>query len=247
MDPSQRLFKVGGPLDPSRNHISGWLTIPLTFTLLVACAHVTVHLGQTQVYRCDCPVTPVVITSILLKNCVYFTWGKHIYILSYPRFIVLCSVCSRLESLSHWIGNPVLQPKGGFYLMNSDRRSMRLVSRIGIAVVIALAMMLPLAASAHTDVSNGKLKNFQHVFIIMMENTSYTSLIGNPNAPWINMAAQTYGLATNYTGVSHPSQPNYIAATSGALNGVFNDNPTTINVPNIVDQLEANAKTWKAY
>jgi hypothetical protein len=53
--------------------------------------------------------------------------------------------------------------------MNSDRRSMRLVSRIGIAVVIALAMMLPLAASAHTDVSNGKLKNFQHVFIIMVE------------------------------------------------------------------------------
>jgi hypothetical protein len=35
------------------------------------------------------------------------------------------------------------------------------------------------------------LKNYQHVFLIMMENTSYTSLIGNPNAPFINFAAAT--------------------------------------------------------
>ena len=131
--------------------------------------------------------------------------------------------------------------------MNSDRRSIRLVTRIGISVVVALALMVPLAASAQTNVSNAKLKNFQHVFIIMMENTGYKSLIGNPNAPWINSAAATYGLATNYTGVSHPSQPNYIAATSGALNGVFNDNDITIDVPNIVDQIEGSGRTWKAY
>jgi phosphatidylinositol-3-phosphatase len=131
--------------------------------------------------------------------------------------------------------------------MNSDRRSMRLMSRIAIAVVLALGMMVPLAASAQTNVSNGKLKNFQHVFIIMMENTSYSSLIGNPNAPWINSAAKTYGLASNYFGVTHPSQPNYIAATSGSTNGVTTDNDTTINVPNIVDQIEGSGRTWKAY
>ncbi len=131
--------------------------------------------------------------------------------------------------------------------MNSGRRSILFVTRLGIAVVAALALMMPLAASAHTNVSNGKLKNFQHVFIIMMENTSYSSLIGNPNAPFINSAASKYGLATNYTGVSHPSQPNYIAATSGALNGVTDDNDITIDVPNIVDQIEGSGRTWKAY
>ena len=72
-------------------------------------------------------------------------------------------------------------------------------------------------------------------------------MIGNPNAPWINQTAQQYGLATNYFGVTHPSQPNYIAATSGSTNGVTDDNDITINVPNIVDQLEAHGKTWKAY
>src|SRR5258705_9306538 len=81
----------------------------------------------------------------------------------------------------------------------------------------------------------------------MMENTGSSHLIGNHNAPWNNAAAAQYGFARNYTGVAHPSQPNYIAATSGSTNGVVDDNDTTINVPNIVDQLEANRKAWKAY
>jgi phospholipase C len=138
--------------------------------------------------------------------------------------------------------------------MNSDRRSISLVKRIGLpgAIVLALVVMLvtPLAVSAQAGSGNGSrsdLKNFQHVFIIMMENTGYKSLIGNPNAPWINSAAATYGLATNYFGVSHPSQPNYIAATSGSTNGVTSDSDVTLNVTNIVDQLETNGKTWKAY
>jgi len=138
--------------------------------------------------------------------------------------------------------------------MNSDRRSISLVKRIGLpgAIVLALLVMLvaPLAVSAQAGSGDGNrsdLKNFQHVFIIMMENTGYDSLIGNRNAPWINSAAATYGLATNYFGISHPSQPNYIAATSGSTNGVPDDNDITISVPNIVDQLEANGKTWQAY
>jgi phospholipase C len=131
--------------------------------------------------------------------------------------------------------------------MNSGRRGILFVTRLGIAVVAALALMMPLTASAHTDVSNGNLKNFQHVFVIMMENTGYNALIGNPNAPFINAAAAKYGLATNYTGVTHPSQPNYIAATSGSTNGVPDDNDITIHVPNIVDQIEKSGRTWKAY
>ncbi len=136
--------------------------------------------------------------------------------------------------------------------MRSDRRSMHFLTRIGIAVVAALALVAlvgPRVNSAHADGGDNRsdLKNFQHVFIIMMENTGFDSLIGNSNAPFINSVAATDGLATNYTGVTHPSQPNYIAATSGALNGVFDDNDITIDVPNIVDQLESHGKTWKAY
>jgi phospholipase C len=134
--------------------------------------------------------------------------------------------------------------------MNSNRHHLRFVTRIGITIAAALALMVPLTASAQVttrDGNNSGIANFQHVFVIMMENTSYTSLIGNPNAPFINATANTYGLATNYFGVTHPSQPNYIAATSGSTDGVTKDNPVTVNAPNIVDQFEANGKTWQAY
>ena len=140
--------------------------------------------------------------------------------------------------------------------MSRRRHITRLTTRIGIPGAVALSLLGLLvallgthatAAQAADGGGRSDLKNFQHVFVIMMENTGYDALIGNPNAPFVNTAAAKYGLATNYFGVTHPSQPNYIAATSGSTNGVANDNDTTINVPNIVDQLQAHSKTWKAY
>lgn len=123
-------------------------------------------------------------------------------------------------------------------------------STLAAAMLMLLALLAPQVASAqaagnHTH--DERIRPFRHVFVIMMENTGFDTLIGNPNAPWINWAAQNYGLAANYFGVTHPSQPNYIATTSGSTNGVADDNDTTVNVPNIVDQLEARHRTWKAY
>jgi hypothetical protein len=123
------------------------------------------------------------------------------------------------------------------------------MKRFTVAGVCALAFLLgavPAGASG-PDTNRADLKNFQHVWVVMMENTGFDSLIGNPNAPFVNQAAQTDGLATNYFGATHPSQPNYIAITSGSTNGVADDNDTTIDVPNIVDQLEASGKTWRDY
>ncbi len=121
------------------------------------------------------------------------------------------------------------------------------VVRLGLAGALAISPLLTGGAPAGADQNQPAVMDFNHVFIIMMENTSYSSLIGNPNAPWINQAVAQDGFATNYFGVTHPSQPNYIAATSGSTNGVTDDSDVTINVPNIVDQLEAQGKTWKAY
>jgi phosphatidylinositol-3-phosphatase len=111
----------------------------------------------------------------------------------------------------------------------------------------AVAAALVLAGGTAASQPRNDVKNYQHVFVIMMENTGYQALVGNPNAPWINQAIAKYGVATNYYGVTHPSQPNYIAATSGATNGVNDDNDITVDVPNIVDQLESHGKTWKGY
>ncbi|HEY1351710.1 MAG TPA: alkaline phosphatase family protein [Ktedonobacteraceae bacterium] len=87
----------------------------------------------------------------------------------------------------------------------------------------------------------------RHIFVLVMENSSYSDLLGNPDAPWINRAAHTYGLATSYYAVAHPSQPNYLALTSGSTQGVNSDATLTLQVPNLVDQLEAHSHSWKAY
>ena len=115
--------------------------------------------------------------------------------------------------------------------------------------VLAAALLGVVVAvtSASASAPRNDLKNFQHVWVVMMENTSDHSLIGNANAPYTNQLAQTVGYATSYYGVAHPSQPNYVAITAGTTAGVANDNDVTVNLPNIVDQLESHGKTWRDY
>lgn len=119
--------------------------------------------------------------------------------------------------------------------------------RSAVIGLLAVGLLASQAASVSAQNSRATLKNFQHVFVIMMENTGFDGLIGNPNAPWVNAAAAKYGLATSAYGVTHPSQPNYMAITAGTTAGVPDDNDITVDVPNIVDQLESAGKTWTDY
>jgi hypothetical protein len=91
-----------------------------------------------------------------------------------------------------------------------------------------------------------------HVFVIMMENTSYNALLSpaNPNTRFIQRMAAANGLATRYFGVTHPSLPNYIAATSGQTWNSNSDDTAQaplFNHENLVDQFEAAHVNWKAY
>ncbi len=66
----------------------------------------------------------------------------------------------------------------------------------------------------------------EHVFYIMMENHSFSEIIGTSaaaNAPYLNQLASQYGVASSYYGVTHPSLPNYLAAISGDFQGIFDD------------------------
>ncbi len=57
---------------------------------------------------------------------------------------------------------------------------------------------------------------FDHVFIIMMENTDYTQVIGDTkDAPFINGLASRGALLANYQAVYHPSDENYLAIAGG--------------------------------
>ncbi len=91
-----------------------------------------------------------------------------------------------------------------------------------------------------------------HIFIIVDENKPSDTIVGNSQAPYINSLINTYAFASNYSGVTHPSLPNYLALTSGSTDGITTDcNPPgagcIVNVLNIADEIQASGRTWKAY
>src|SRR5262249_10469669 len=62
-----------------------------------------------------------------------------------------------------------------------------------------------------------------HVVLVMLENKDYTTIKGNPEAPYLNALAAQGAAFTNSHSLTHPSQPNYIAIISGSTQGVTND------------------------
>lgn len=123
------------------------------------------------------------------------------------------------------------------------------VALIGAGVFGALTAR-PARADKPTHATSG-VPAYNHIFYIMMENHSYDEVIGDTtNAPNINALANEYGLATNYWGVTHPSEPNYVAAVGGSFYGIADDAPYTthqINQPYLGSQLEQAGLTWKDY
>ena len=81
---------------------------------------------------------------------------------------------------------------------------------------------------------------YQHVVWIVMENKTYSQIIGSSNAPYINKLADQCGVATSFYAETHPSLPNYIAMTSGSTQGITDDNDPSshpLTAPSIFSQL----------
>ncbi len=83
-----------------------------------------------------------------------------------------------------------------------------------------------------------------------MENKPYGSVIGSANAPYENALAKGCGLATDYRAITHPSLPNYLAATGGSTFGVTDDaGPSShrISETSLFQQLNQADLSWRAY
>jgi len=127
-----------------------------------------------------------------------------------------------------------------------------------VAVVVAAASARPAAQAAPVSLGSpcGSLTQpptkYAHVIWIWMENHSYAKIVGPSGSkaatqsPYVNgTLIPGCGLATNYHTISHPSLPNYIAATSGSTNGITNDcAPTKCSVA--VASLFAQT-SWRSY
>jgi hypothetical protein len=89
---------------------------------------------------------------------------------------------------------------------------------------------------------NGKY--FDRAIFVIFENTNYSDAI---KQPFFKKLASQGANFTNFMALTHPSQGNYIALTSGSLNGVTNDNNIDVDAANVVDLLEAKGVSWKVY
>ena len=107
----------------------------------------------------------------------------------------------------------------------------------------------PTASSpaAATSAAASGLTDFRHVYVIVMENKSYRSIVGSASAPYLNSLIARYGSATNLRAETHPSEPNYIALVSGGLQGVRTDGGYTLKATSLFDQIEAAGRTWHVY
>ena len=99
-----------------------------------------------------------------------------------------------------------------------------------------------------TPAQAASVPQLDHVFVIVMENTAYSSIIGSSAAPYINSLLASGGVANSYYAITHPSLPNYLSLTGASTFGITSDCTTCwVNAPNIADRLESAGKSWKAY
>ncbi|NEM90081.1 alkaline phosphatase family protein [Galbitalea soli] len=65
--------------------------------------------------------------------------------------------------------------------------------------------------------------HIDHIVVIVEENKAATTVLGNPDAPYLNALARAGAVATRYRAVAHPSLPNYLALTGGSTAGITSD------------------------
>ena len=134
----------------------------------------------------------------------------------------------------------------------------------GLSLTLTTAVTTPTLTMPASNVPA-----FDHVFVVMMENNSYSStsntvaggpgIIGNTSgAPYINNTLVPMGsLLTNYHAITHNSDPNYEAIAFGNAYGrSANSSPGANCITNpacaatnagINDNLDAIGKSWKEY
>ena len=101
--------------------------------------------------------------------------------------------------------------------------------------------------SATPAVRAAAVPAFSHIYLIVMENKEYGSIVGSSEAPYLNWLIRHYALATNYYAITHPSEPNYVSLFSGSTQGIRDDGVHDFSGKNLADELDAHGKTWRVF
>jgi phospholipase C len=127
---------------------------------------------------------------------------------------------------------------------------------VGVALVVAAtsamgstgardrgALAAATATSATPCIGMAGIPDYMHVVIVMDENVSQSALMNSSQAPYLHQLAAQCGSEAFMHAATHPSQANYMAATSGMATGVG----VHTGNDNLFRQAAAHGDTWKAY
>jgi hypothetical protein len=123
------------------------------------------------------------------------------------------------------------------------------------------AVRAPRATAASTAICGTQttVPKYKHVIVLFMENQPYASIQSSSFTPYIHSLENSCGLATNYHNITHPSLPEYIAATTGASFAQLTGPPASFETDcspsttckwsgnNIFNQVQHSGRLWKSY
>ncbi len=147
--------------------------------------------------------------------------------------------------------------KWGVYVMKVSRRifgHLRLVRRLLVYPLLVFALAAlgaggAVAAQQNASSSANGVPHLRHVFVIMMENHSYSDIMYEHDVPFIHYLARTYGLATQYYGITNPSSPDRVGLLSGTTANLELPNVSGhgLTQNNLIEQLISHHISWGNY
>lgn len=110
-------------------------------------------------------------------------------------------------------------------------------------------LILMLAAVLAPAVQAESLPRPDHVVVVIEENRSYKQIMDMQNLDsYIHALAKRGTLFTKSYGITHPSQPNYLALFSGSTHGITNNAcPHTFDSDNLATALQGAGLSFASY
>ena len=119
-----------------------------------------------------------------------------------------------------------------------------------IWISVALILLFGATAFLQSSISLGQtpLPVPDHIVVVIEENHSLAQIMGSEAAPYLQALTATGALLTNVHGITHPSQPNYIALFAGSTEGVIaNVCPLVLTAPNLRSALAQVGRSFIGY
>lgn len=111
-------------------------------------------------------------------------------------------------------------------------------------LLLAFAMCAPAATHRRAVGRTTGMPEVQRVMVVVLENEDSARA---EQQPFLAALAARGAQLRDYHGLTHPSQPNYIALAAGSAYGVSSDGAVNIDARHLGDLLEERGLTWKVY